>query len=95
MLEQIQVPITASFFFAAHTTLYLIKIRRAALEGKDEVRWDDPPDDNDGCPHLYGNFGAAEVDSVQGFERRVGGEGEGQGQGQSWEEVFAKSAWLE
>ncbi|KAK7744603.1 hypothetical protein SLS53_003489 [Cytospora paraplurivora] len=77
-------------YFTAHTTLYLIKIRRAALKG--EVRWDDPPNDNDGCPHLYGNFGAADVESVQRFERAEGKEG---GEGQGWKEVFASSAWLE
>ncbi|KUI72855.1 hypothetical protein VM1G_08591 [Cytospora mali] len=84
-----QVPITADLFFTGHTTLHLIKIRLAPLES--QVKWDDPPNDNDGCPHLYGNFGAADVESVERFERS-GGEGQSR---KSWKEVFASSGWLE
>jgi hypothetical protein len=53
------------------------------------VKWDDPPDENDGCPHLYGSFGAADIESVETFEKASGGGG------QSWKEVFASSGWLE
>ncbi|KAF3760670.1 hypothetical protein M406DRAFT_47211 [Cryphonectria parasitica EP155] len=82
-------------FFATHTTLWLIKIRLAPLTSSSStttttntIKWDDPPNDNDGCPHLYGTFGAADVDSVEKFER-VGGEEAG------WKEVFGASKWLE
>lgn len=85
----IQVPTTASLFFTTHTTLWLLKIRLAPLSSADRtVKWDDPPNDNDGCPHLYGDFGAADVDSVERFERTPGAPG-------TWEGVFASSAWLE
>ncbi|ROV90578.1 hypothetical protein VSDG_07455 [Cytospora chrysosperma] len=87
-----QVPITADLFFASHTTLHLIKIRLAPRLS--QVKWDDPPDENDGCPHLYGSFGAADVESVETFEKASGGGGGGGG-GQSWKEVFASSGWLE
>ncbi|KAJ4415656.1 hypothetical protein N0V82_007217 [Gnomoniopsis sp. IMI 355080] len=50
-------------------------------------KWDDPPNDNDGCPHLYGSFGAAETDSVEKFERTSAE--------QEWKDVFAASSWLE
>ncbi|PSR97660.1 hypothetical protein BD289DRAFT_450787 [Coniella lustricola] len=94
-----QVPITAGLFFASHTTLWLIKIRLAALTAEpatgNMVKWDDPPNDNDGCPHLYGNFGAVEVDSVQEFERKTGCSAGGYGQDEEWKDVFAASKWLE
>ena len=39
-----------------------------------------------GFPHLYGNFGADHVDSIEKFARE---------QDQTWGEVMAKSNWLE
>lgn len=38
-----------------------------------------------GFPHLYGNFGANDVLSVEKFERS---------EGQTWSQSMAKSAWL-
>ncbi|KAJ4396410.1 hypothetical protein N0V93_000629 [Gnomoniopsis smithogilvyi] len=80
-----QIPITASLFFASHTTLWLLKIRYEPISSSS--KWDDPPNDNDGCPHLYGSFGAAETESVEKFERT--------GAEQGWKDVFAASSWLE
>ncbi|CAN8105674.1 unnamed protein product [Discula destructiva] len=86
-----QIPITASLFFAANTTLWLLKIRYAPIAAA--CKWDDPPNDNDGCPHLYGSFGAAETESVEKFER--GGGAGAVGEQAAWKEVFAASGWLE
>jgi hypothetical protein len=44
-------------------------------------------DGTNGCPHLYGNFGAQDVVAVKEFRR---------GEGQTWEEAFeGEKAWLE
>lgn len=83
-----QIPITASLFFASHTILWLVKIRYEPISPS--AKWDDPPNDNDGCPHLYGNFGTAETDSVERFERTGTTTTE-----QEWKDVFAASSWLE
>lgn len=81
--DHIQIPITASLFFASHTTLWLIKIRYAAISAS--AKWEDPPNDNDGCPHLYGSLEAADVSSVEKFDRPETG---------AWKDVFAASSWL-
>jgi uncharacterized protein (DUF952 family) len=40
-----------------------------------------------GCPHLYGNFGAKDVVSVREFRRA---------EGQTWKEALeGEKAWLE
>lgn len=89
-LTHTQIPITASLFFASHTTLWLVKIRYAG-DVAASARWDDPPNDNDGCPHLYGRgFGPADVEGVQRFDR----DGDGD-TGSDWKKVFAASGWLE
>lgn len=88
-----QIPITASLFFASHSALWLIKIRYAG-DVAAAARWDDPPDENDGCPHLYGRgFGPADVEGVKRFSRDAGVAGGGGGG--DWKEVFAASGWLE
>ena len=38
-----------------------------------------------GFPHLYGNFGSEEVDSIEKFERP---------EGKSWKEIMESSTWL-
>lgn len=84
--SEFQIPITASLFFKSHTTLYLVKIHYAPIASA--AKWDDPPNDNDGCPHLYGRgLGKEEVEGVKTFER-TGEKG--------WDEVFAgDDGWLE
>ncbi|KAM4065500.1 hypothetical protein HRG_004195 [Hirsutella rhossiliensis] len=56
-----QVPATADLFFAAASSLWLLKFDLGNLA--DSVIWED------GFPHLYGNFGAKDVHSVRKFER--------------------------
>ncbi len=79
-----QVPITADLFFGDAPSFYLLKLRLAGLGGV--VRWDEV-DGTNGCPHLYGNFGARDVVAVREFRR---------GEGRSWREVLeGEEAWLE
>lgn len=90
----IQIPITASLFFKSHTTLHLVKIHYAPLAAA--AKWDDPPNDNDGCPHVYGRSGLAreEIAGVRTFVRGTGQQEEEEG----WEAVFAAGdddGWLE
>jgi uncharacterized protein (DUF952 family) len=82
-----KVPITASLFFKDTTTFHILKLRLANFDAA-AVKWDEV-DGTNGCPHLYGNFGAADVVSVREFRR---------GEGQTWREVFegeAERGWLE
>jgi uncharacterized protein (DUF952 family) len=46
----------------------------------DPVKWEDE------FPHLYGNFGAKDIVSVQSFDKA---------QGQTWAESMSTSSWLE
>ncbi|KAK0759000.1 LOW QUALITY PROTEIN: hypothetical protein N5P37_008487 [Trichoderma harzianum] len=73
-----QVPNTADLFFTEATELWLIKLELAKLA--DPLKWED------GFPHLYGNFGAADVQSLEKFERK---------EGQKWSEGMKASYWLE
>ncbi|KAL7937017.1 hypothetical protein V8C35DRAFT_277514 [Trichoderma chlorosporum] len=73
-----QVPKTADLFFAEATELWLIKLELAQLA--DPLKWES------GFPHLYGNFGAADVQSLEKFERK---------EGQKWSESMATKTWLE
>lgn len=78
-------PVTCDLFFKDASEMWIIKLRLGNFI--DAVKWDDPPNIYDGCPHLYGNFGPADVVSSRKFERSSG---------QTWSEVFkAGSAWLE
>lgn len=80
-----KVPITAGLFFKDTPSFYIIKLRLANLP-QSGVKWDEV-DGTNGCPHLYGNFGAQDVVAVKEFRR---------GEGQTWEEAFAgEKAWLE
>ncbi|KAF4507912.1 hypothetical protein G6O67_004360 [Ophiocordyceps sinensis] len=72
-----QVPATADLFFAAASTLWLFKLELGKLA--DAVKWED------GFPHLYGNFGAKDVDSVRSF---------GRAEHQSWADSMRASSWL-
>ncbi|KAK4041783.1 hypothetical protein C8A01DRAFT_34161 [Parachaetomium inaequale] len=82
-----QVPITASLFFKDTPSFHILKLRLARFDAA-AVKWDEV-DGTNGCPHLYGNFGADDVVSVREFRR---------GEGQTWQEVFegeAERGWLE
>ncbi|KAL2196391.1 hypothetical protein P885DRAFT_60993 [Corynascus similis CBS 632.67] len=80
-----QVPITADLFFKDTTSFYILKLRLANFD-QSSVKWDEV-DGTNGCPHLYGNFGAKDVVAVKEFRRR---------EGQSWKEVFeGEKEWLE
>ncbi|KAI1763936.1 hypothetical protein GGR53DRAFT_466797 [Hypoxylon sp. FL1150] len=75
-----QIPLTADLFFKEATAIWVIKIRFAP-KFHSATTWEIP-----GCPHLYGNFGAGDVDSVKEFSR-AGGE--------TWKESMKKeAAWL-
>ncbi|KAK4138055.1 hypothetical protein BT67DRAFT_432178 [Trichocladium antarcticum] len=79
-----QLPITAGLFFRDTASVYIIKLRLAGLPPS-SVKWDEVEGTN-GCPHLYGNFGAQDVVAVREFRR---------GEGQTWEEALAgETAWL-
>ncbi|KAH9900059.1 hypothetical protein F4778DRAFT_739863 [Xylariomycetidae sp. FL2044] len=65
-----QIPHTADLFFQDLTALWILKIRLVP-KFHGITNWDVP-----GCPHLYGNFGADDVESVREFGRRGRGDGE-------------------
>ncbi|KAF5246116.1 hypothetical protein FANTH_7023 [Fusarium anthophilum] len=73
-----QVPKTAELFFTGSSSLWVIKLEFKQFA--DSVRWEG------GFPHLYGNFGAENVDSTVKFVRE---------ESQTWDEVMAKSEWLD
>ncbi|KAM0664213.1 hypothetical protein MY8738_003376 [Beauveria namnaoensis] len=73
-----QVPQTADLFFAEHTKLWVVKLELSKLS--------DPVKFENGYPHLYGNFGALEIDSISRFERN---------QEQTWADSMGTSSWLE
>jgi uncharacterized protein (DUF952 family) len=73
-----QVPQTGDLFFKDATNLWIVKLDLANFEK--DVKWEN------GFPHLYSNFGAAGVESVQGFERK---------EGQTWAQCMAESTWLQ
>ncbi|KAI1380802.1 hypothetical protein F4677DRAFT_404666, partial [Hypoxylon crocopeplum] len=75
-----QIPLTADLFFKEATTIWVIKIRFAP-KFHSATTWEIP-----GCPHLYGNFGAEDVESIKEFSRP---------NGKSWKELMAtESSWL-
>ncbi len=81
-----QIPITSALFFTHSTEIWVLKIRLRRFEHL--LKWDEVEGTN-GCPHLYGNFGAADVEAAKSFVRAVETE-------QSWADVFrSEGAWLE
>jgi uncharacterized protein (DUF952 family) len=76
-----QIPITADLFFKESTELWILKIRFAPFEK--DTTWEVP---GGGCPHLHGNFGAADVEDVSAFTRD---------NGHDWGQILAASTWLE
>jgi uncharacterized protein (DUF952 family) len=80
-----KIPITSDLFFKDTTSFHIFKLRLANFDAS-SVKWDEV-DGTNGCPHLYGNFGAQDVVAVKQFRR---------GAGQTWKEVFAgETGWLE
>lgn len=80
LLTQGQIPITADLFFKDATTIWVIKIRFDP-RFHSATTWE-----IEGCPHLYGNFGADDVEGVKEFSRPSG---------ESWKESVKKEAsWL-
>ncbi|KAF4454313.1 hypothetical protein F53441_3129 [Fusarium austroafricanum] len=73
-----QVPKTADLFFTKSSTLWIIKLEFTQFT--DLIKWEGD------FPHLYGNFGADNVDSTENFVRE---------ENQTWREAMAKSNWLE
>ncbi|KAI8633961.1 hypothetical protein F5Y19DRAFT_471221 [Xylariaceae sp. FL1651] len=70
-----QIPTTADLFFKDSTSLWVLKVRfKSEFHGI--TTWEVP-----GCPHLYGNFGADDVEGTKEFSRS----GE-----ESWREAMGK-----
>ncbi|KAI4863874.1 hypothetical protein F4820DRAFT_425700 [Hypoxylon rubiginosum] len=75
-----QIPITSDLFFKEATTIWVLKIRFTP-KFHSATTWE-----IQGCPHLYGNFGSEDVDSVKEFSRSGG---------ETWKESMKKEAgWL-
>ncbi|KAI0540638.1 hypothetical protein GGR58DRAFT_121379 [Xylaria digitata] len=73
----IQIPTTAGLFFKNSTALWILKIRFKP-EFHDATTWE-----VQGCPHLYGNFGAADVDGTKEFSRS---------EGESWSDAMERQS---
>lgn len=73
-----QVPNTANLFYNDSTALWVVKMELAKLSHP--TKWEN------GFPHLYGNFGADNVVSVEKFEKK---------EGKTWPGSMQESAWLE
>ncbi|KAI0479566.1 hypothetical protein F4859DRAFT_439811 [Xylaria cf. heliscus] len=74
-----KIPTTAGLFFKDSETIWILKLRfNPKFHGA--TNWDLP-----GCPHLYGNFGADDVEDVEEFSRS---------NGQSWGDVLGQSGFL-
>jgi uncharacterized protein (DUF952 family) len=73
-----QVPKTADLFFTKTSSLWVIKLEYSQFA--ESTKWEG------GFPHLYGNFGADNVDTVEKFVRE---------QDQTWGQVMETSSWLE
>ncbi|KAH8671112.1 hypothetical protein BX600DRAFT_509814 [Xylariales sp. PMI_506] len=74
-----QIPTTAGLFFTEATSLWILKLR---FTFADKCTWEN----GDGCPHLRGNFGAADTEDTKQFVRS---------EGETWEDAFSKQAgWL-
>ncbi|KAK7964920.1 hypothetical protein PG996_000718 [Apiospora saccharicola] len=85
-----QVPRIADMFFAQAASLWVLKLR-FSTPFAEKTRWEGPMD---GCAHLYGEFGAADVEDAKEFSRSEGAGGE-----KSWATTMTQQdgehAWLE
>ncbi len=83
-LTTCQIPITLGLFFEDSAQVWILRLHLSHFP-QDKVRWDETEGTN-GCPHLYGNFGAKDIDSVRELKRE---------EGQSWEDAAkAQGDWL-
>ncbi|KAF7545695.1 hypothetical protein G7Z17_g8983 [Cylindrodendrum hubeiense] len=73
-----QVPGTSDLFFKDVSSLWVAKLR--FVDFAESIKWEG------GFPHLYDNFGADVVDSVENFVKP---------EGQTWASVMRTSEWLE
>lgn len=64
--------------------LWVLKLHLSHFDAS-SVKWDEVEGTN-GCPHLYGNFGAADVESVREFGREAD---------KTWTEALKGDEWLE
>ncbi|KAJ1326237.1 DUF952 domain-containing protein [Microdochium nivale] len=88
-VDGLQVPGTLGRFFKDVRTLWIMRIPYARVVGR--TRWENT------FPHLYGGeFGAAEVESVEEFTRGGSSSGEKQNEAvEEWEAVLErKKEWL-
>ncbi|KAF4982878.1 hypothetical protein FZEAL_1574 [Fusarium zealandicum] len=72
-----QVPATADRFFIKASSLWVVKLEYNQFS--ESIKWEG------GFPHLYGNFGADNVDSVEKFDKD---------ENQTWSEVMKSSSWF-
>ncbi|KAI1850731.1 hypothetical protein JX265_004442 [Neoarthrinium moseri] len=74
-----QIPTTAGLFFQSASSLWVLKLR---FTFADKVTYENGEE----CPHLHGNFGAADVEDAKEFTR---------GEGEKWEDAFRRQeGWL-
>ncbi|KAH7025739.1 uncharacterized protein B0I36DRAFT_329035 [Microdochium trichocladiopsis] len=74
-----QVPGTLNLFFKSTASLYILRVPYDKIGA--QTKWENT------FPHLYGNFGADEVESFEEFKREDGEE--------SWDKaVERQKAWL-
>ncbi|KAB5554403.1 hypothetical protein GE09DRAFT_126112 [Coniochaeta sp. 2T2.1] len=78
-----QIPITSDLFFTAVHSFWILKLRLSNFDAA-AVKWDEVEGTN-GCPHLYGNFGAHDVKDVREFRREAD---------KSWTETLSGDGWL-
>ena len=64
--------------------LWILKLRLSNFDPA-KVKWDEVEGTN-GCPHLYGNFGADDVEGVREFRREAD---------RTWAETLRGEEWLE
>jgi uncharacterized protein (DUF952 family) len=63
---------------------WILKLRLSNFEPS-SIKWDEVEGTN-GCPHLYGNFGATDVESVKEFRREAD---------KTWIQTLKGDEWLE
>jgi Protein of unknown function (DUF952). len=80
-----KVPETAALYFQSFSTIYILKLRLSNFDPA-SVKWDEGT--TRGCPHLYGRFGAKDIESVKEFRLE---------EGESWRKVLEeeRKGWLE
>ncbi|KAH6655464.1 hypothetical protein BKA67DRAFT_657402 [Truncatella angustata] len=74
-----QIPTTLSLFFKETANVWVLKLR---FTFADKVTYEN----GDGCPHLHGNFGAADVEDAREFSRN---------DGETWQDALKRQGgWL-